>query len=134
MPRTELLSKQADGSPNWVDWNDKWMSGVRFEVKKAVVFETTVSSSGSAREAVQRYDAANDDRQRVALWGEVITAWSFSDQGIPVPSQNLAGPSVIWSVLDGPDFNALASATQGLFDEVTAVPTSPASAKASSAT
>lgn len=132
MPRTELPSTQPDGSPNWVEWNDKWMSGVRFAVKSAVVFEMTVSSSGNAREAVQRSDAANDDRQRIALWEQVITAWSFADRGIPVPSQNAAGAQVVWSVLDGPDFNALAEATQGLLDEVTAVPTPRASAKPSS--
>ena len=44
-------------------------------------------------------------------------------QGIPIPSQNAGGPEIIWTVLDGPDFNALADATQELLDAVTASPT-----------
>ncbi len=123
MPRTELPSG------NWIDWSDKWMSGVRFHVKAAVEFRTIVTTNGNAREAVQVSDAANDDRQRLALWAQQITGWSFADNGIPVPSQNAGGPEIIWTVLDGPDFNALAEATQGLLDEVTATPT-PANANA----
>ena len=134
MPRTELPSTQADGSHNWCDWSDKWMSGVRYEVKKAVVYKTTVPVGGGTREVVQESDAANDDRQRIALWAQQITGWSFADQGIPVPSQNVAGAEVVWSVLDGPDFNALAEATQALLDEVTATPTSQRSGKPSSTT
>jgi hypothetical protein len=126
MPRTELPSG------GWVEWNNKWMSGVRFHVKSAVSYEMTASSNGSAREAVQRFDGANDDRQRLALWREQITAWSWTDQGIPVPSQNGGGAEVIWSVLDGPDFNALAEATQSLLDEVTATPTNRRGATSSS--
>lgn len=117
MPRTELPSG------NWIDWSDKWMSGVRFHVKAAVEFRTVVTTNGNAREAVQVSDAANDDRQRLALWAQQITGWSFADNGIPVPSQNAGGPEIIWTVLDGPDFNVLAEATQGLLDEVTATPT-----------
>lgn len=117
MPRTELPSG------NWVEWNQNWMSGVRFAVKSAVVYETVVMAGNGSREAVQRSDAANDDRQRLALWREQITGWSWADKGIPVPKDNAAGAEVIWSVLDGPDFNALAEATADLFDEVTAVPT-----------
>lgn len=128
MPRTNLPSG------GWIDWSDKWMSGVRFHVKAAVEFRSEVTANGNERKAVQVSDAANDDRQRLALWGQQITAWSWSDQGIPVPSQNVAGPEVIWTVLDGPDFNALADATQALLDEVTAVPTSPKNAKGSSTT
>jgi hypothetical protein len=109
------------------------MSGVRFHVKAAVEFRSEVTVTGNDRKAVQISDAANDDRQRLALWGQQITAWSFADQGIPVPSQNVGGPEVIWTVLDGPDFSALADATQDLLDEVTAVPTgNRASAKGSS--
>lgn len=126
MPRTELPSG------NWVEWSGKWMSGVRFHVKAAVEFRTTVSGGGAAREVVQVSDGANDDRQRLALWGQQIIAWSFSEQGIPVPKDNVAGPEVIWATLDGPDFSALAEATQDLLDEVTAVPTKKASARASS--
>lgn len=117
MPRTELPSG------NWVEWNQNWMSGVRFAVKSAVVYETVVMAGNGSREAVQRSDAANDDRQRLALWREQITGWSWADKGIPVPKDNAAGAEVIWSVFDGPDFNAFAEATADLFDEVTAVPT-----------
>ena len=115
MPRTELPSG------NWVEWTDKWMSGVRFHVKAAVEYKTRAVPGAS--EVVQVSDGANDDRQRLALWAQQITAWSWSDTGIPVPSQNAGGPEVIWTVLDGPDFNALADATQELLDAVTASPT-----------
>ena len=97
MPRTELPSKQTDGSPNWVEWNGNWMSGVRFHVKAAVEYET--GAVPGASEVVQVCDGANDDRQRLALWAQQITAWSWSDQGIPVPSQNAGGPG---DRLDGP--------------------------------
>lgn len=124
MPRTELPSG------NYVEWNDKWMSGVRFHVKAAVEYRTRVDTD--SREAVQVSDGANDDRQRLALWAQQITAWSWADTGIPVPSQNAGGPEIIWTVLDGPDFSALADATQPLLDEVTASPTRAArNAKAS---
>lgn len=126
MPRTELPSG------NWIDWDSKWMSGVRFHVKSAVVYETTVPTGGNATEVVQRSDAANDDRQRLALWAQQITGWSFADRGIPVPKDNAAGPEIIWTVLDGPDFNALADATQALLDEVTVTPTRGKNAKPSS--
>jgi hypothetical protein len=108
------------------------MSGVRFNVKAAVVFRTTVAASGGSREAVQESDGANEERQRVALWREIITAWSFADKGIPIPSQNVAGAEVIWSTLDDDDFDELAEATQGLLDRMTATPTSRKNAKTSS--
>jgi hypothetical protein len=115
MPRTELPSG------GWVEWDDKWMSGVRFNVKAAVEYKTRAVPGAS--EVVQVSDGANDDRQRLALWGQQITAWSFTDQGIPIPKNNVAGPEVIWVTLDGPDFGALADATQELLDAVTASPT-----------
>lgn len=126
MPRTELPSGA------WIEWTNDWMSDVRFHVKTAVVFRTTVDASGGARSAVQESDAANDDRQRLALWEKVITAWSFADKGIPIPSQNAGGRQVILATLSGKDYNAFAKATQELFDEVTENPTSPTSATASS--
>jgi hypothetical protein len=132
MPRTDLPSKQPDGSPNWVEWSDRWMSGTRFHVKAAVEYRTSANPDGSG--VVQVSDGANDDRQRLALWAQQITAWSFADQGIPIPSQNAGGPEIIWTVLDGPDFVALAEATQPLLDEVTANPTRARIAKSSSTT
>jgi hypothetical protein len=129
MPRTELPSKQPDGSANWVEWTPDWMSSTRLAVKAAVVYEISGSQGG---EVTQRTDAANDDRQLVALWAQQITAWSFADRGIPVPSQNVAGGEVIWSTLSGPDFNTLAEATADLFDQVTATPTRRRSGRGSS--
>ena len=73
---------------------------------------------------MQITDGANDDRQRLALWAQQITAWSFSEQGIPIPSQNVGRPGGgLGLSLDGPDFNLLADATQELLDAVTASPT-----------
>jgi hypothetical protein len=127
MPRTELPSG------NWVEWDAKWMSGTRFHVKSAVKYELRADADTGGM--VQIADGANEDRQRLALWADRITAWSWSDKGIPIPSQNAGGPEILWTVLDGPDFTALAEATQGLLEEVTAVPTrGKAAGKASSTT
>ena len=117
MPRTDLPSGA------WVEWMDKLMAQTRFDVKESVVYETNISDGN----ATQRLDAANDDRQRLALWGAVITGWSFAEQGIPIPSQNAGGRGVILSVLDLDDFNALADATQELYDKITANPSRPKS-------
>jgi hypothetical protein len=127
MPRTDLPGKQPDGSPNWVEWSDKWMSGVRFHVNAAVVHRSVMSDG----QLVQESDNGNMDRMRLALWGQQITGWSFADHGVPIPKNNVAGPEVIWVTLDGPDFNALADATQDLLEEVTASPTRARPAKTS---
>ena len=126
MPRTELPSG------GWVEWNDKWMSGVRFHVKAAVEYKTRAVPGAS--EVVQVSDGANDDRQRLALWAQQITEWSWTEQGIRIPKENAGGPEIIWTVLDGPDFDALADATQELLDAVTASPTRAKTAKGSSTT
>ncbi len=126
MPRTELPSG------NWVEWKTDLMSGTRFAVKSAVVHE--ISGTPGGNEVVQRSDGANEDRQRLALWAEIITAWSWSEKGIPIPSQNVGGPEVIWTVLDLDDFDKLAEDTQDLLDKVLSSPTRRRAANGSSAT
>lgn len=128
MPRTELPSG------GWIEWHDKVMAEVRFNTKAAVVHRTVVSGDGKNREIVQQSDGANDDRMRVALWGHIITAWSFADQGIPIPASNLAGADAVWNALDLDDFAAFAEATDDLYDKVTAIPTRGRNAKGSSTT
>ena len=123
MPRVELPSKQADGTPNYVEFTESLMSGTRFDVKDAVKYVLRADDEGRATQTVP---GGNDDRQRVALWYNVITDWSFKDKGIPVPSQNAAGKDgaadLIGSTLDLDDFAALAEATQPLLDKVLANP------------
>jgi len=125
MPRTELPSG------GWIEWTDKVMSGTRFEVRKAIRNEITSAPDGTV---VQQLDGANEDRQRVALWFEVITGWSFAETGIPIPKANLAGADVVWQVLDMDDYNALADATQDLLEKVVATPTQRKTAAGSSTT
>lgn len=132
MPRTELPSESSPGVHNWVEWVDKVTSGGRFEVKKAVVNRVTTSPDGTV---VQELDSANEDRQRIALWYQAITNWSWAERGIPVPSQNPGGVDIIWDVLsDLDDYFALAEATQDLLEKVSATPTQRKTARGSSTT
>lgn len=60
--------------------------------------------------------------QMKAFLGSVITAWSF--EGIPVPSQNMAGADVLEHVFAGglDDWNALEDAVAPLFQKVAGRP------------
>ena len=113
MPRTELVSKQADGTPNWVEWRDSVMSAVRFDVKDAV--KSTIRA-GDDGQAVQEIPGANDERQRMALWYHLITDWSFAEKGIPIPSLNAAGKDgaaeLFLATLTDDDYDKLTEETQ----------------------
>ena len=112
MPRTELPSG------GFVEWKDKFMAGVRFDVKDAVKSVIRAADDGSG--AVQEIPGANDERQRVALWWHIITDWSFAASGIPIPSQNAAGKDgavdLICATLDDEDYAKLAEETQSILD------------------
>jgi hypothetical protein len=124
MPRTELVSKQADGTPNWVEWRDSVMSAVRFDVKDAV--KSTIRAADDGTGAVQDIPGANDDRQRAALWWHIVTDWSFAASGIPIPSQNAAGKDgvldLIGATLTDEDYDKLADATQEILTRMTRNP------------
>ena len=123
MPRTELVSKQADGTPNWVEWRDSVMSAVRFDVKDAV--KSTIRA-GDDGQAVQEIAGANDDRQRAALLWHLITDWSFAAQGIPVPSQNAAGKDgvldLLGATLTDDDYDKLVEAVHEILVRMTRNP------------
>ena len=123
MPRTELVSKQADGTPHWCEWRDSVMSAVRFDVRDSV---KSVIKAGDDGQAVQEIGGANDDRQRAALWWHIITDWSFAATGIPIPSQNAAGKDgvldLIGATFTDEDYDKLAEATQEILTRMVRSP------------
>jgi hypothetical protein len=107
--RIELPSKQADDTPNWVEYRDRLMAGDRFAVQDAVSMEV----GGEDRRSKVSLGMQNDLRN--ALLGRIITAWSFP---VPVPSANdmqRAGV-VIGNAMDLRDYAALEKAVEPLMD------------------
>ena len=51
---------------------------------------------------IARLPGDHQAARRAALLHRIITAWSYAEQGIPVPSQNIAGVDAVDSVLNGP--------------------------------
>ena len=123
MPRTELVSKQADGTPHWCEWRDSVMSAVRFDVRDSV---KSVIKAGDDGQAVQEIGGANDDRQRAALWWHIITDWSFAATGIPIPSANAAGKDgvldLIGATFTDEDYDKLAEATKEILTRMVRSP------------
>jgi hypothetical protein len=116
MPRIELASTQADGTPNWIEYRDRLMSQDRFEVQ-----ETALVAMGDNGKT-SLLALANDMRN--ALLGRIISAWSFP---VPVPSQNsmAAADTVIGGVLDLDDYTLLEEAVQPLMDKISGRTDSP---------
>jgi hypothetical protein len=110
MARAELPSKQADDTPNWVEYRDRLMSLDRFEVQEVALVSVGDGVSRTSFLALQ-----NDMRN--ALLGRIITAWSFP---APIPSANafLAADKAIGGVLDLDDYAALEDAVQPLMDKI----------------
>ena len=110
MPRIELVSKQADDTPNWVDVRDPddFLAEDLFAIHRAV---RVPSGEGtfSPREL--------DDDQVNAFLGFGITAWSFPS---PIPSQaNMAAADkVIGRAMKAKDWSALRRAARLLINEL----------------
>jgi hypothetical protein len=96
-------------SGNWIDYRDNLLAADKFAVQDAIVFEYDDSDK-------RRFRAGSTNTMRNALLHRIITAWSY--QGVPVPSQNIAGVETIGEMLDIDDYNALAEAVAPLLDKV----------------
>lgn len=109
MPRLELPSGA------WVEYRDELMADDQFAARSAVEFRTTGEDRKSM---VQHSTGATIDMMRYALLERIITAWSLTDKGIPIPSMNLDGAAAIRKNLSIKDMNALADAVEPLMEEV----------------
>lgn len=111
MARVDLVTKQSDGSPNWVEFRDKLMALDKFAVEE--VATVTVGDSGGNK--VSMLAMQNDMRN--ALLGRVITGWSFP---APIPSANgfQAADVAIGSVMTLKDYRALAKEIEPLMEEI----------------
>ena len=109
--RVELITKQADGVPHWVEYRDQLMALDKFAVEEAAT--VTVGEGGGNR--VSMLAMQNDMRN--TLLGRVITSWSFP---APIPSSNgfQAADVAIGSVLNLKDYSVLAKAVEPLMDEI----------------
>lgn len=108
--RVDMPSKQADGTPNWVEYRDNLMA-----IDKFAVDEVATITMGDAGNKVSALAMRNDMRN--ALLGRIITGWSYP---VPVPSQNnfQAADIVIGNALNLKDYAALARAVEPLMDEI----------------
>ena len=68
-------------------------------VQAAVDVEIRSDEGGS----IARLPGDHQIRRTRALLYRIITAWSWSEQGIPVPSQNVAGVDTVDSALNDLD-------------------------------
>ena len=111
MPRVTLPSKQADGSPNFVDLRhpDDFMAADLFAMHAAVKVKPGPQGEYSPAEVA-------DDRVNSFLVS-AITGWSFPT---PIPSQVgvAAGDVVIGRAMRAKDWGALRKAAQPLMDEL----------------
>ena len=89
----------------WLDIREEWKGADRKKTRKAV--KLSVTEAG-----VREMDGDIDDAMRDAMLAEIITGWSLTDQGIPIPSKNIGGADVIAEVLGHKDYNALQSLGQ----------------------
>ncbi len=110
MARVDLVSKQGDGDPHWVEFRDQLMALDKFAVEE--VATVTVGDGGNK---VSMLAMQNDMRN--ALLGRIITSWSFP---APIPSANgfQAADTAIGSVMTLKDYRVLAKAVQPLLDEI----------------
>ena len=104
MPRFELPSGA------WVEYRNELNGGDQFKVQGS--FEVRVV------DGVQVMPSNIQALMRRALLAEVITAWGGTGlEGIPVPSQNIAGAAIL-DRLSIKDTNALNEEIRPLLEEV----------------
>jgi hypothetical protein len=103
-------------SGGWLQVRSRMTVEDQRAVQAAVDVE--VHSDGEGNN-VARLPGDHQARRRAALLHRIITAWSFAEQGIPVPSQNVAGVDTVDSVInDLDDMNAVDEAIQPLMEKV----------------
>lgn len=108
--RVDMPSKQADGTPHWVEYRDNLMA-----IDKFAVDEVATITMGDSGNKVSALAMRNDMRN--ALLGRVIIGWSYP---VPIPSQNnfQAADVVIGNAMNLKDYAALARAVEPLMDEI----------------
>ena len=113
MPRVSLPSKQADGSPNWVDLKspDDFMAIDLFAMHRAVRIK-----QGPGGEMDFSNQELADDRVNAFL-AQAITAWSFPSP-IPANMNVAAADVVIGKTMRAKDWAALRLAALPLMDEL----------------
>ena len=103
----------------WVEVRDNLNADDYYAVQGAVDVEVSSDGSGAS---VARLPGNHQLRRQDALLAEIITGWSYTEQGIPVPSQNAAGAAAIRSVIGGggklDDYRELADAVEPLVEKV----------------
>ena len=109
MPRIEMPSKQADGSPNWLEYREDLKVRDRLAVQEVATVQIGESGNSMSMLAMQ-----NDMRN--ALLGRIITAWSYP---FPIPSQNsFVAADVAIGEMDLDDYSVLEAAVQPLMDKI----------------
>ena len=113
MPRFDLPSKQADGTPNWVEVRDPddMLAEDLFAIHRAVKIVSGADGGTSYSPREMEDDSVN------AFLGRTITAWSFPS---PVPAQaNMAAADVvIGRALKAKDWASLRRQVRPLMDEL----------------
>ena len=107
--RIELASKQADGSPAWIEVREDIKGGDIFAVHEANV----VPLNEDGRASAISFQKAEDDAL-IALAQRMITGWSFQ---VPLPQSFAAAKSVL-SDLSGPDLKRFKAEMKPLLDQV----------------
>lgn len=115
MARIELPSTRPDGTHNWVEIRQKTRPLDYSVVPEAIRVVITTEPDGSE---VRHMVGGAEERMRIALLARAIESWSFD--GVPIPSQNIAKPEdVIDSVFtDEDDWDKVSEAVQPLLDRV----------------
>lgn len=111
--RVELVSKQADGTPNWVELADldDLMGEDLLVIRRAVRIKSGPNGETEYSPREMEDDQAN------ALLGRIITAWSFPT---PIPSQNgvAAADVAISRSMKIRDYAALLGKARALLKEI----------------
>ena len=103
VPRIDLPSGA------WVEYRDTLKANDRFEAQNSVNFEI---EDGKVRQ-----QGGITNQLRNALLSQIITGWSLTEQGIPIPALHVAGPTVLGE-LDIDDYAALSAAVEPLLQKV----------------
>jgi hypothetical protein len=107
--RVELVTKQDDGTPHWVDIRTDLKVKDRLAVQEAAKVEVGADTNSTSFLAM-----ANDMRN--ALLGRIIIGWSLP---FPIPSQNsFAAADVALGDMDLDDYSALEEAVQPLMEKI----------------
>ena len=100
----------------WLEVRDTMTVADQRAVQGAVDVEVRTDGEGNN---VARLPGDHQARRRAALLYQIITAWSYTEQGIPVPSQNAAGVDAVDSVIsDIKDMNEAEEQIQPLMELV----------------